>query len=406
MKKPTNLSLALCLLILGIAESCKSKFDEKKYLTELLNNIEKVKSASYVITITLPVMGDETRFNTFKYYAKEFANPMDTAIGSSHGLFYLEDNAKLHSAYDGNAKIDAYHDDKRIAIDSFKVYSVPFRRTRSFFTSTKDVVKYALNSNDSTLTEFYDFGDSLLFSLTIYSDKQVVLGYGKPAYFEMPYEPDEVISKYDIWINNSTKLPYKYKITYPGSSSCEEINELQVNTMNINDFIPARYIPADYDIVFRGEEQKPATADLTGTKVPDWTLSDYNNESFALKDFASKVLLLQFSGIGCPPCHASLPFLNQLVTNYKGKSFELVRIECWSNNVEAIKNYRLNNNIEYKFLISDKEIEKKYNVLAVPTFFILDDNRTIQKVIRGFPAETTAKEIREKEIREAINKLL
>jgi hypothetical protein len=66
-----------------------------------------------------------------------------------------------------------------------------------------------------------------------------------------------------------------------------------------------------------------------------------------------------------------------------------------------MKNYRLNNNIEYKFLISDKEIEKKYNVLAVPISFILDGNKTIQKVVRGYGGETT-----DKEIREAIEKLL
>jgi thiol-disulfide isomerase/thioredoxin len=173
--------------------------------------------------------------------------------------------------------------------------------------------------------------------------------------------------------------------------------------MDIKDFIPSRYFPADYDIVVSGQEQRqtPTVDNLTGTKAPEWTLSDTDNNKFSLNDFKSKVLLLQFSGIGCPPCHASLPFLNRLVADYKDKSFELVRVECWNNNIDAIKRYIAANDITYKFLVKDAEIEKQYNVHAVPMFFILDNNKVIQKVVRGYGGETT-----DKEITEAIEKLL
>ena len=112
--------------------------------------------------------------------------------------------------------------------------------------------------------------------------------------------------------------------------------------------------------------------------------------------------MIQFSGIGCPPCHVSLPFLNRLVIDYKDKSFELVRVECWSNNIDVIKRYIQANDIKYRFLLSDREIEKNYNpVGSVPVTFILDNNRVIRNVIRGYSKETT-----EKEIKEAIDKLL
>ena len=140
---------------------------------------------------------------------------------------------------------------------------------------------------------------------------------------------------------------------------------------------------------------------LTGKTAPDWTLSDYNNESFALQDFTSKVILIEFSGIMCPPCHAALPFLKQLVADYEDKSFELIRIECWEKNVNIIKRYCFVNEIEYKFLLRDLEIEKNYFSFGVPQFFILDENRTIQYFMQGYGLGTT-----DKKIRDAIDELL
>ena len=58
MKKLTSLAIAICLLTLCITESCKSKFDEKKYLTQILNNIEQVKSASYIHSMVWSQPGD------------------------------------------------------------------------------------------------------------------------------------------------------------------------------------------------------------------------------------------------------------------------------------------------------------------------------------------------------------
>ena len=48
-----------------------------------------------------------------------------------------------------------------------------------------------------------------------------------------------------------------------------------------------------------------------------------------------------------------------------------------------------------------EDITKSYQVHSVPVFYILDKNRAIRKVIRGYAVETTGKEIRD-----AINELI
>jgi len=414
--KKAILPIVSCLLMLGI-NSCKNKFDEKKYLTEILNNLEQVKSASYFFTITSGIDTMLISSTKTQWYCKEFANPADTAIGVSNGSFHPTDTTKMLSSYDGNARIYISDNNKRVEIDSFKVDSWPFRRQRSFFYSMKNIINYALSTNDSISKEFHDFGDSLLFRLNIYSDmRQVLLLFKKPLYFDgvnanpffgnNPTPRDEILEhklvRYDVWINKNNGLPYKLKMTDQVLVLLEEISDIRINKMDINDFVPSRYIPADYDIYVIGQGRiTPPDVNLTGKPAPDWSLSNSNNELFALKGFASKVLLLKFTGIGCGPCYASLPFLKQLITDYKDKSFELISIECWHNNIDVIKRFCLNNDINYKYLIANEEVKKEYNPLgAVPIFFILDNNRVVQKVVRGYSAEL------EKEIIEAIEKLL
>ena len=403
MKKQTIIPIALCLLILGITESCKSKFDEKKYLTELLNNIEQVKSASYFSKVSSSAAYDTIPLGTATFYIWEFSNPSDTAAGVSFGWFSSEDTTKMFLAYNGDAEIQISDYSKTVSIDSFKIYRFPTRIVRApFFYRAKTIIKYALTSNDSLLKEFQDFGDSLLFRLTIYNNQNVYLDSGKPRYTTKT-DSIEIISKYDLWINKSTGLPYRYRRMMEHQTIWDEIGDIQINKMDIKDFIPSRYFPADYDIVVAGQGKITLPEyNLIGKTAPEWTLSDYNNESFALNDFKSKVLLLNFTGIGCGPCLLSQPFLKQLTTDYKDKSFELVSIECWRDDINVVKRHVLNNDITYKYLIANEEVKKIYNPLgAVPTFFILDNNKTIQKVIRGYGGETT-----DKEIKEAINKLL
>jgi thiol-disulfide isomerase/thioredoxin len=114
-----------------------------------------------------------------------------------------------------------------------------------------------------------------------------------------------------------------------------------------------------------------------------------------------KVLLIQFTGVGCGPCHQSVPFLKELVEEYKTSDFEFLSIETWSNNMEGLKRYQQINEFNFKFLKSTDEVTKSYGVTSVPVFFVIDENRIIREVIKGYSVENT-----DKKIKESINKYL
>jgi len=309
-----------------------------------------------------------------------------------------DDTTKLEFCYDGHMRALVYHDVKGIVIDNFKVRPLPFRPlSPPFFNHTKNIIRYTLQTEDSISVDLEDFGDYVYFKLVINEDKQVEF-FGEAHYMpENPYIFGETTSMYELWINKSNDLPYKVRREMSHDISVTTCIDFEINKVQIEDFNAFAYFPHDYEIreySVRGGET--AESDMLGKVAPDWVLNDANELPIALKDLKSKVLLINFTGIGCGPCQASIPFLKELVNDLSDKDFELVAIESWVKNTHSLKNYANRNSLTYKFLsASDDVVEKYHTHRAVPVFFILDEQRVIRKVIRGYSAETTGKEIRD-----------
>ncbi|MEN6355048.1 MAG: TlpA disulfide reductase family protein [Bacteroidales bacterium] len=400
MKKTYFVATATLLMSLILINGCKVEHKKNDYLLKVLGNLEKIKSATYLSTATGTPPGDTITLHTYYQFKKEFVNPADTFIGATFAWFDVKDTSKMYLCYDGNANIQFYNDLKTIKIDSFKTSRLPFRQiSEPFFHQAKSLIKYALNTHDSITTNLNDFGDSIKFSLFV-PDK-IINFFGRSYVSDNPYlSKDEKYSKFEMWINKSDDLPYKMRQKYSYGSSMEACSNVEFNKSKLEDFIPSRYFPPDFTIKERWGNQTK-TNDLTGKKAPEWLLTDSENNSVSLKDFKSKVLMIEFTGIGCAPCHSAIPFLMQLTTDYKIKDFELVSIETWSQNIDVLKRYKNNNKLNYIFLSSTDNVKKVYNAEAVPVFYILDKERVIRKIIKGYVKETT-----DKEIKDAINKLI
>ncbi|HKK12425.1 MAG TPA: TlpA disulfide reductase family protein [Flavobacteriaceae bacterium] len=382
-------SYLLLVFLTGIAilvYQCRSALDQKEYLQKVLNNLEQVKSAIYYSTVSGSMPGDTQKFMTYSRYTEEFFNPSDTLAGSSYFETQQDKTHKTSWIYDGKAFTYLLWDEKRISIDS-----VPRRHPTPFFNFTKSIIKYALDTNDSIITDLKDFGDSVKFSLFI--PYKCIEFQGKPVAYHDPYvAAKKEFSRYDIWINKSNNLPYRYRRNMLHQTTWQTCKNVELNKKKIENFIVQEYLPKDFPVSIRGK-QKIEKVDLTGHTAPDWSLKDLNNNPISLNDLRSKVLMIQFSGIGCGPCHMSIPFLKKLVSEYDNKDFDFVSIETWSDNVEAMKRYQKNNELNYKFLLSTEEVTKSYQVNGVPAFYILDKNRVIKRIIVGYDKETTDKEI-------------
>jgi peroxiredoxin len=383
----------LFLTLLIFIHGCKSGPSEKDVLLDVSDNLSSIKSATYYLTGVGSAPGDTTKFSEPRtMYYKIFVNPFDSLVGSSSATFSIDDTSKMTDFYDGEVRGKCYWDEQYVKVDSFQNHPYPFRLVHyPFYTRINEIIKYSLTTEDSIQTGFTDYGDSIHFSLRIYNKH--VYFHIKPIVIENDYIPDDEISQFDVWIRKSDNMPYRMRSKWHHTTSFEYCYNATFNTTEHIEFVAKDYFPSYFEIVqFKREQQKPKNT-LLGKLAPDWTLKDIDHNDINLSDIKSKVLLIQFTGVGCGPCHQSIPFLKQLVEDYKGKDFEFISIETWSNNIDGLRRYQERNEFNFKFLKSDEEVTQQYEVYSVPVFFLLDENRIVRKVINGYSKDKTDKSI-------------
>jgi thiol-disulfide isomerase/thioredoxin len=372
------------------------------YLEEVLHNLDQINSATYYATITPFAPGDTVPvFTSIRYY-KEYVNTADTFQGAKFVWFENGDTTIPNFCYDGYMKARTVPGEKTIVVDSLKTGKSSLRYINGpFFTKIKTLLQYAFETKDSILIESKDMGDSIQYSFSVYDTIAEVIG-SRIVYFPNIYGSSKgEISNYQIWIDKSNGLPYRFKREMPHDLSVVAIKDVKLNHINIGDFNASDYFPSDFSIQYSTEYKEVITTDLVGKTAPDWVLHDKDNNIVSLESMDSRVVMIQFTGVSCGACMASIPFLNQLNTEYDQEDFKLVSIECWSKSQNALSRYQERNNINYTFIRSSKEVSSSYQIQAVPRFFILDENRVIREVIKGYGKGST-----DKKIRDAINELI
>jgi peroxiredoxin len=384
--------MLLCAVI--VAGGCGKQYSEKEFLAEVSANLGKIKSATYFSTATASAPGDTLKFSEPRtQYVKIFINRDDTLVGAGSLQFKGEDTTAMTNYYDGLSRGTVNLEEHYVKIDSFRNDPYPFRLVYyPFYTKINEIIKYALTTTDSISTVFGDYGDSLHFGLKIY-DKHVYF-HIRPIVIKNEYIPEDEISQFDIWFRKADGMPYRMRSRWHHTTFFEECHGARFNTTRDTFFTATDYFPEGFEIVQLRRAPKPEGSTMTGMKAPDWTLRDTDEKPVGLKDLKAKVVMIQFTGIGCGPCHMSLPFLRQLAGEYGERDLTLVSIETWSNNLEGIRRYTTANNLTHLFLLSEEEVTKAYGVKSVPVFFILDEQRVIRKVINGYSKDATDSEIR------------
>jgi len=395
----------VCLLTLStMVIGCKTNENATDYLNKVLSNLEKIESAVYNEYCELWTPGDTVARFAYCRLIKEYDNPLDTTIGARYVVLDCEDSTKLEFAYDGRIRALVDHDAKSISVDNFTAIARPFRLVSPpFFNYAKNIIRYALSTEDSITVDLMDSGDYYYFRLTINEERQVEF-FGKAHYMpENLYDFGETTSIYELWISKTNNLPYKVRKEMSHNIASTTCSNIELNKLSINDFSIYDYFPDNYETSKYGETNgERKESDLVGKKAPDWILNDKNKQSISLSSLSGKVLLIQLTGIGCGPCQASIPLLKTIKETFDSEKFELMAIETWARKPHSLQNYSNRNELNYNMLSGTDEVIKDYKTGgAVPVFFILDKQQIIQKVINGYNKETT-----ENELMEAINKLL
>lgn len=137
---------------------------------------------------------------------------------------------------------------------------------------------------------------------------------------------------------------------------------------------------------------------LLGKNAPDFTQRDVSGKEVSLKDFKSRIILLDFWASWCGPCRADNPDLAAIYARYKDKGFEIISISLDSNKknwVDAIKQDKLAWTHLSDLNLFNNKVVRKYHINSIPANFLIDKEG---KVI--------AKDLRKSELNTLLSKLL
>ena len=133
------------------------------------------------------------------------------------------------------------------------------------------------------------------------------------------------------------------------------------------------------------ETPKKAKMDIVneGDMMADFKLYDYDDNLHHLNEFLGKgkIIILEFSGLGCAPCQEAKPFLEKFYKENKDK-FEMITISTDKEKVWKKKPLGEVSWHEWNDHNSAYEITRKYGIIAIPSFIKINPNGKIEKKCR------------------------
>jgi peroxiredoxin len=129
---------------------------------------------------------------------------------------------------------------------------------------------------------------------------------------------------------------------------------------------------------------------LEGFNLPTFNAISTLNDSINTKKLKGKPTVINLWFVGCPPCEAEVPGLNQLANKYYDK---VNFIAIGRNSDKYLSEFLENNEWTFKHINDPNEeiIRNSFNhVWGFPTTFIADKNGKIVKAFSGGKTDSTA----------------
>lgn len=136
------------------------------------------------------------------------------------------------------------------------------------------------------------------------------------------------------------------------------------------------------------KSRKPAESEQfhVGDFFKPFNEKDMYGEKFDLKKMTGKVFVINFWFIGCPPCRAEIPDLNNVVDHYKDSKDVIFLAVCLDKGYD-IKDFVKKSPYNYHIIDDGRWIADKYGVHLYPTNLIVNrDGKVAYSSVGGQPS--------------------
>lgn len=117
-------------------------------------------------------------------------------------------------------------------------------------------------------------------------------------------------------------------------------------------------------------------------KALDFTLKNLEGAEISLKDFAGKVVFLNFWATWCGPCRDEMPSMEELWQRFKEEDFVILAVDLREGK-EEVNSFMKDYGLTFSVLLDSRgEVGSMYAVRAIPTTFLIDsEGRMVGKAL-------------------------
>lgn len=109
----------------------------------------------------------------------------------------------------------------------------------------------------------------------------------------------------------------------------------------------------------------------TGQVAPNFSVKDQFGKTISLSDMRGKIVLLDFWGVWCGPCHKKLPHTQKIFDQFKNKGLAVIGVHS-AFRTEKTADFIAENNYTFPTGIDTGRIAKDYGVTGWPTYYLID----------------------------------
>ncbi|QES89973.1 TlpA family protein disulfide reductase [Rhizosphaericola mali] len=182
--------------------------------------------------------------------------------------------------------------------------------------------------------------------------------------------------------NNVTSIIYMWRMRDAGKNlitNCMQsiYTDLKFDQLGINKSI--FNIPSNFKL--KNIEKRSLLP--TGVIAPDFVMHSTEGDSLTLAQLKGKVVIIDFSFIGCLPCLQAIKPMNNILKKYKNSPVEIISVYP-QRDLSSIKNYIKEHDIQYSIYFDKYNGSKLYDIPGYPSFYIINKDGVIAYSLEGF----------------------
>ena len=146
------------------------------------------------------------------------------------------------------------------------------------------------------------------------------------------------------------------------------------------------------DVVKRasGETNELAEAQLRKLnllgKPLELAFTDLNGKEQNIKNYAGKVVLVDFWATWCGPCRAAMPELKEVLSKYRAKGFEIIGVSC-DNDKDTVNKFIAEEAMPWPQYVDslgrENKIAAKFEIGSLPTMWLVDKKGNLRDLNGG-----------------------